>query len=101
MISFKKWRTDEDVQNIEWNHIKSLKLPVNPELKAFITPRIGKIQEAIVLQLSQSSPNVKSFRDVPPDIRDQYAQAIVAATLETFFGGMNPTIPNQPQVPIS
>lgn len=90
MKSLKQWRIKETTQNAEWDHMKAMKFPANPEIKAFVSPRVGKIQEAIVLKLSEGNPKIKSFRDVPPPIRDQFAQAIVSATLELFFGGMDP-----------
>ena len=70
--------------------MKLMKFPQNPEMKAFIAPRVGKIQEAIVARLNEQNPKVKSFRDVPPELRDQFAQAIVSATMELFFSGMDP-----------
>jgi len=90
MRTLKEWRIKEDTHSADWNHIKSMKLQANQEVKAFVAPRVGKIQEAIVLKLHEANPKVKSFRDVPPEIRDQFAQAIVSATLELFFGGMDP-----------
>jgi hypothetical protein len=90
MKSLKDWRIKENTQNAEWDHIKSMKFPTNPDMKAFIAPRVGKLQEAIVLRLSEGNPKIKSFRDVPPEVRDQFAQAIVSSTLEAFFGGMDP-----------
>lgn len=90
MKSLKDWRIKENTQNAEWDHIKSMKFPSSPEMKTFIAPRIGKLQEAIVLRLSEGNPKIKSFRDVPPEVRDQFAQAIVSSTLEAFFGGMDP-----------
>jgi hypothetical protein len=90
MRSLNEWRIKENTQNAEWDHMKAMKFPANPDIKAFVTPRVGKIQEAIVLKLAEGNPKVKSFRDVPPQIRDQFAQAIVSATLELFFGGMDP-----------
>jgi len=90
MKSLKDWRLKENAQNAEWDHIKSMKFPSNPDMKAFIAPRIGKIQEAIVLKLSEGNPKIKSFRDVPPEVRDQFAQTIISSTLEAFFSGMDP-----------
>ena len=90
MKSLKDWRIKENAQSAEWDHIKSMKFPVNPDIKAFVSSRIGKLQEAIVLKLSEGNPNVKSFRDVPPEVRDQFAQAIVSSVLEAFFSGMDP-----------
>ena len=91
MQSLKQWRIKENSQNAEWERLKSMSLVANPDVKAFVAPRVGKIQEAIVLKLSENNPKIKSFRDVPPEVRDQFAQAIVASTLESFFGGMDPT----------
>lgn len=90
MRTLKEWRLKEVTHNADWDHMKSMKFQANPDIKSFVTPRVGKIQEAIVLKLAEGNPKVKSFRDVPPDIRDQFAQAIVSATLELFFGGMDP-----------
>lgn len=90
MRSFKQWQIKETTQNADWDHIKAMKFPANPDIKAFVAPRVGKIQEAIVLKLNEGNPKIKSFRDVPPEVRDQFAQAIVSATLELFFGGMDP-----------
>jgi hypothetical protein len=67
-----------------------MKFPTNPEMKAFISPRIGKIQEAIVFKLSEENPKIKSFRDVPPELRDQFAQAIISSTMESFFSSIEP-----------
>jgi hypothetical protein len=99
MRSFKNWRIKEATENADWNHMKAMKFPANPDIKAFVAPRIGKIQEAIVQKLAEGNPKVKSFRDVPPEIRDQFAQAIVSSTLELFFGGMDPGTPSSGQQP--
>lgn len=90
MKSLKDWRIKENIQNAEWDHIKAMKFSVNPEIKAFVSSRIGKLQEAIVFKLSEVNPKIKSFRDVPPEVRDQFAQAIISSVLETFFSGMDP-----------
>jgi len=90
MKSLKDWRIKENTQSAEWSYIKSMKFPTNPEMKAFISPRIGKIQEAIVFKLSEENPKIKSFRDVPPELRDQFAQAIISSTMESFFSSIEP-----------
>lgn len=89
MRSFKNWKLKESVQNAEWEQMKSMRLQASPEAKAFVHSRVGKIQEAIVHKLHESDPKVNSYRDVPAEIRDQFAQAIVASTLEWFFGNMS------------
>jgi hypothetical protein len=90
MKSLKDWRIKENIQNAEWDHIKSMKFSIDPEIKAFIMPKIEKIQEAIVFKLGERNQNIKSFRDVPPEIRDQFAQSIISSTLESFFESINP-----------
>ncbi len=97
MKSFNEWKIKEGVQNIEWNNIKSMRFPVAPDIKSFILPRVEKIQEAIVLKLSQNNPNIKTFRDVPPELRDKFAQAIVSSTMESFFNSLNQPSQAQPQ----
>lgn len=98
MKSLNEWRIKEGVQNIEWNNIKSMRFPVEPDVKSFILPKVEKIQEAIVLKLSQNNPNIKTFRDVPPELRDKFAQAIVSSTMEAFFNSLNQPSQIQPQV---
>ena len=106
MKSLKDWRIKENIQNAEWDHIKSVNLNANPEMNAFVSPKIGKLQELIVLKLNETNPTIKSFRDVPPEIRDQFAQAIISSTIETFFGEAESPIqppqmnqqPTQPQI---
>lgn len=109
MRSFEEWRIKEDTQNAEWDRIKMMRFPISPDIKAFITPRVGKLQEAVVARLNEQNPKIKSFREVPPEVRDQFAQAIVSATLELFFSSMDPQssspgqppaqVPKQPQPP--
>lgn len=86
MKSFKQWKLNESDGN--WNQIKSMNFPSNPELKSFVMPKIGQLQDQIVSKLKQSDPKITSFRDMPPELRDQYAQTIISCTLEVFFGSM-------------
>lgn len=99
MQSLKQWRLKENLQNAEWERIKAMTFVADPDMKMFVAPKIGKIQEAIVLKLSENNPKIKSFRDVPPDLRDKFAQAIVASTLESFFGSMDPAQSNHGPLP--
>jgi hypothetical protein len=92
MKSLNEWRTKKSTHDVEWENLKfvwgSGTVPIDPKIKSFVKPRVGKIQDAIVASLGD--PKIKSFRDVPPDLRDQFAQAVVAATLELFFGAFDP-----------
>lgn len=92
MKSIKEWRLKKAGGDIEWQNLKyvwgSGQIPVDPKIKNFVKPRVGKIQDAIVASLGD--PKIKSFRDVPPELRDKFAQAIIVATLELFYSALDP-----------
>jgi hypothetical protein len=97
MRSIKEWRIKENLQNGEWDRIKAMKFAADPALKALVSPRIEKIQEDLVAKLGENNPKIKTFRDVPPEIRDHLAQAILSSTLESFFVN-SPAIQPQQQI---
>lgn len=99
MKTYKEWLYNEVFQNAEWDHIKAMKFTADPEIKSFIFPKINKIQDQIIAKIRESDPKINSFRDVSPEMRDKFAQAIVSSTLDVFFDGIgassNLLSPNQ------
>jgi hypothetical protein len=99
MKTYKEWIYNEFFQNADWDHIKAMKFKTDPEIKSFILPKINKIQDQIIAKLKENNKNVNSFRDVSPEMRDQFAQAIISSTLDAFFDGIgvssNLLSPNQ------
>lgn len=95
MKSIQEWRLKNSQTDFQWENLKfvwgSGQIPIDPKIKNFVKGRLGKVQEAIVASLAQRDPKIRSFRDVPPEMRDRFAQAIVAATLELFFSSLDPT----------
>lgn len=59
--------------------------PVNQRLVTMLRPKIEQIQDMMVRQMSANNKDIESFRDVPPELRDQIAQALVVATMMTFY----------------
>lgn len=100
MNSIQEWRLKSNEANFHWENLKfvwgSGQIPIDPKIKNFVKGRLGKIQDAIVASLSQGNPKIRSFRDVPPEMRDRFAQAIVAATLELFFSSLDPAATGAP-----
>lgn len=86
MKSFKEWRIVEVALNADWDQIKSMKLPANQEYVAYVTPLLGGIQDKLV-----KNSGLKSYRDLTPELREAFAQAIVSATLDLFYGSMSDT----------
>ena len=80
MKTYKEWLYNEVFQNAEWDHIKAMKFTADPEIKSFIFPKINKIQDQIIAKIRESDPKINSFRDVSPEMRDKFAQAIVSST---------------------
>ena len=99
MKTYKEWIYNEFFQNADWDHIKAMKFKTDPEIKSFILPNLNKIQDQIIAKLKENNKNVNSFRDVSPEMRDQFAQAIISSTLDAFFDGIgvssNLLSPNQ------
>lgn len=86
MKSFKEWRIVEAALNADWEQIKSMKLPADQEIVSYVTPLLGGIQDKLV-----RNAGLKSYRDLTPEMREVFAQAIISATLEMFYGGMSDT----------
>jgi len=82
MKTYNQWRFHESF-DADWERIKNMNLPVESSVKSFVSSKISDLQDRIVQLLK--SDKIQSFRDVPPDVRDQYAKAIVAATMELFY----------------
>ena len=104
MKSFSEWKLRE-AQNPVWENLKSTNLNVNASVRQLALPKLEKIQEELVNRLS--GQKIKNYRDVPPHLRDMYAQTLVSCILEIFYPNQtSPTdipIPKlkQPSEPIS
>lgn len=84
MKSFKEWRTVEVALNADWEQIKSMKLPANQEIVDYVKPLIGGLQDKLV-----KNAGLKSYRELTPEMREVFAQAIISATLDMFYGNMS------------
>lgn len=82
MKSFSQWRLGE-ASDPKWESLKTASFPVDDSIKSFVRPKIEKIAEELVNRLK--GQKISSFRDLPPDMRDQYAQAMVACVMEVFY----------------
>lgn len=82
MKTYNQWRFQESF-DADWERIKNIKLPVESSVKNFVMSKMSEVQDRIVQLLK--SDKIQSFRDVPPETRDQYAKAILAATMELFY----------------
>jgi hypothetical protein len=108
MKSLCEWRLANS--DPDWEKVKSTwgggKKTLDPNLVNKMRVKIEGIKEWFVRELGE--PKITSFRDVPPNMRDSLAQAIVAATMKVFYteGGDVPgmatidqTKSQQPNVP--
>lgn len=86
MKSFKEWRIVEVALNADWQQIKSMKLPANQEIVDYVKPLIGGLQDKLV-----KNSGLKSYRELTPEMRETFAQAIISATLDMFYGSMSGT----------
>jgi hypothetical protein len=100
MKSFKDWRLFEGYNPL-WEQLKSQKLPADDSVKQIVLPKIEKIQEELVNRVKAS--DIESYRELPPKLRDLYAQTMVACVLEVFYPHQTaPTAAPQPkQKPVS
>ena len=94
MKSFSQWKLQE-AQNPVWENLKSTQLPMNDSVRQLVLPKLERVQEELVRRLA--GQKIQSYRDVPPHLRDMYAQTIVSCVLELFYP--NQTAPTDMAVP--
>jgi len=94
MKSFSQWKMQE-AQNPVWENLKSTNLNVNDSVRQLALPKLEKIQEELVRRLV--GQKIQSYRDVPPNLRDMYAQTLVSCILEIFYP--NTTAPTDIEIP--
>lgn len=82
MKSFSQWRLHE-AGDPKWDALKTASFSVDDSMVSMVRPKIEKIAEELVHRLK--GQNISSLRDLPPDLRDQYAQAMVKSVMETFY----------------
>ena len=88
MKSLKDWRSSKINEDTAWNQIKDLNIASDPSIKEFVLPKIERIQEELIEKIKANNPKIQTFRDVPPNMRDIFAQAIVSSVLDLFYEGM-------------
>lgn len=88
MKSLKDWRSSKINEDTAWNQIKDLNIASDPSIKEFVLPKIERIQEELIEKIKVNNPKIQTFRDVPPNMRDIFAQAIVSSVLDLFYEGM-------------
>jgi hypothetical protein len=85
MKSLSEWRLANS--DPDWEHVKSVWGGGNKTLDANLVNKmklkVEGIKEWFVREIGDK--NISSFRDVPPNMRDALAQAIVAATMKVFY----------------
>lgn len=100
MKRFSDWRLSE-AYNPMWEQLKIQKLPVDDGLKQMILPKIEKIQEEILNKVK--GVDIENYRELPPKLRDMYAQTMVACVLEVFYPHQTAPVsaPQPKQKPVS
>lgn len=94
MKSLKDWRSSKINEDTAWNQIKDLNIASDPSIKEFVLPKIERIQEELIEKIKVNNPKIQTFRDVPPNMRDIFAQAIVSSVLDLFYEGMRSSSEN-------
>lgn len=87
MKSLHEWRSSKINENAAWDQVKGLNLIADPSIKEFVYS-IEKIQEQLTEKVKEHNPKIQTFRDVPPEMRDVFAQTIVSSVLDLFYEGM-------------
>lgn len=85
MKSLNEWRIANS--DPDWESVKNIwggsKKSLDANLVSKVKLKIEAIKEWFIHQIGDK--NISSFRDVPPNMRDALAQAIVAATIKAFY----------------
>lgn len=84
MKSLQEWRYLHENSNPEWEQLKKVwgtgNVRVNPQLVNMLRIKIEGIKERFIKQ-----QGVENFRELPPQARDEMAQALVVAVLKAFY----------------
>ncbi len=94
MKSLHEWRAANS--DPEWEQMKKWAgRSVDQNLVKTVGMKIEAIKENFARQMGD--PKVNSWRDVPPNMRDGLAQAIVVATMKSFYPGGPEMASRQPK----
>lgn len=91
MKSYKEWLNEST--DPEWDQLKHVwggnRQNVDINLVNKMKMKIEGIKDSFAREMND--PNVQSFRDVPPNMRDSLAKSLVVAVLKAFYSDMGAT----------
>jgi hypothetical protein len=83
MKSFTEWKMEDP----DWSRLKMVwgsgSKHVDPTLVSKLKLKIQALTNQHIRDLND--PKITTFRDMPPEARDSFAQALVVATLKAFY----------------
>lgn len=87
MKSFTEWK----IEDPDWSRLKAVwgsgAKHVDPMIVNKLKLKIEGITDQYIKGLN--NPNIKEFRDLPPNLRDSLAQSLVVATLKAFYSNFD------------